>query len=510
MSQPTPYTPAYDFTDFQSENPSIPLPADKIDAELASVEISVGQVCVNMALLQADDGTLRVNVVTPQTLNSATLALMASTGNVRGMWATNTSYAGKDVVNEGSGTYICAVPHTSGTFATDLAAVEWILLAGSTGSVSFASLSDVTFTTLVNHNIATYNGFKWVNGLLVDASITPGTISFASLAAATTISSATMSGASNSNVPTSSAIKSYVDTSVSRGTGAPVASATTTSLTGNTFDWLHVTGTTTITALTLATDEEKWVIFDGALTLTYNSTSLILPSKANITTAAGDRALFRGIDGTNVECLTYVPASGKALVAASAGVVTIQTQAFISSGTYTPSAGMLYCIVEMVGGGSTGGNGSSNAGGGGGGAGAYTRSRLTAAQVGSSQTVTCGAATATTSLGSLVTAPGGSAGNSASGNVAGVGGTGGSTGTGDIAVAGQYGANGGSAATAIGVGGGGGNTLFGSGGRGASGSGAGGNPALGYGSGGGGGGFGSGSGGNATTGAVYITEYCSQ
>jgi hypothetical protein len=75
--------------------------------------------------------------------------------------------------------------------------------------------------------------------------------------------------------------------------GADIASATTTDISGATGNYLDVTGTTTITALgTAPAGAERTVQFDGALTLTHNATSLILPGGANITTAAGDVAVF--------------------------------------------------------------------------------------------------------------------------------------------------------------------------------------------------------------------------
>ena len=65
-----------------------------------------------------------------------------------------------------------------------------------------------------------------------------------------------------------------------------IASATTTDLSTATGNVAHITGTTTITALgTLPAGTQMITIFDGALILTYNATSLILPSLANITTA---------------------------------------------------------------------------------------------------------------------------------------------------------------------------------------------------------------------------------
>lgn len=397
MAQPTPYAPLYSFTDFQTSNPSTPLPADKLDIELANIAITLGETLTNLAQIQADTGGLKNGTVGVLTLSAEALALISAAGaNPRGQWLTATSYAAKDVVYQAGGTYFCTTAHTSGTFSTDLTAVKWVLLALASGSVALSSLSDVTVTSPVSGHLLKYNGSAWVNGLLVDANITAGTITFASMASSFSVTSTSLSGASNSNVPTTTAIKTYVDNQISRGTASPIASATTTSLTGNTFDYAHVTGTNTITAITLATDEECWVVFDGACTLTHNATSLILPGAANITTAANDRALFRGIDGTNVVCLTYVKANGQALIASSSGVVTVKKQVFTSSGTYTPSTGMLYCIVEAVDGGAGGGGAkcasSANcAVAKGGFGGAYGRSVFTAAQIGASKTVTIGA-----------------------------------------------------------------------------------------------------------------------
>lgn len=90
--------------------------------------------------------------------------------------------------------------------------------------------------------------------------------------------------------------------------GADIASATTTNLTTATGNAVHVTGTTTITAVTLGTGMWRLVIFDGALTLTHHATNNNLPGAANITTAAGDRAYYWS-DGTTVYCTDYVRAT---------------------------------------------------------------------------------------------------------------------------------------------------------------------------------------------------------
>ncbi len=99
--------------------------------------------------------------------------------------------------------------------------------------------------------------------------------------------------------------------------GADIASAGTVNLDSATGNLVHITGTTTITAITLASGSERTVIFDGSLTLTHNATTLILPGSANITTAAGDRAIFRGDGSGNTRCISYTKASGTAVVGSS-------------------------------------------------------------------------------------------------------------------------------------------------------------------------------------------------
>uniref|UniRef100_A0A6M3M7U3 Putative tail protein n=1 Tax=viral metagenome TaxID=1070528 RepID=A0A6M3M7U3_9ZZZZ len=109
-------------------------------------------------------------------------------------------------------------------------------------------------------------------------------------------------------------------------TGAAIASAATVNLDTATGNRVHITGTTTITAVTL-TRGPRTVIFDGVLTLTHHATNNNLPSQANITTAAGDRAIYES-DGTTVYCVSYTRKDGTAVVA-SAGpgnhVVRVQT-----------------------------------------------------------------------------------------------------------------------------------------------------------------------------------------
>lgn len=91
--------------------------------------------------------------------------------------------------------------------------------------------------------------------------------------------------------------------------GSDVASAGTIDLDTTTGDVVDVTGTTTITAITLSEGEERTVRFTGALTLTHGA-SLVLPTSANIVTQAGDVAVFRGYAAGVVRCTQFQPLVG--------------------------------------------------------------------------------------------------------------------------------------------------------------------------------------------------------
>lgn len=112
--------------------------------------------------------------------------------------------------------------------------------------------------------------------------------------------------------------------------GADIASAGTVNLDTATGDYVHITGTTTITAVTLSQGREVTVVFDGALTFT-NGASLILPTAANITTVAGDIAVLRGEASGVVRVISYQRASGAAVAASTKKYLYLQDQK--SSGT---------------------------------------------------------------------------------------------------------------------------------------------------------------------------------
>lgn len=120
---------------------------------------------------------------------------------------------------------------------------------------------------------------------------------------------------------------------INEAKGANIASATTTDIGAATGNYVHVTGTTTITGLgTVQAGVRRKVVFDGALILTYDATKLILPTAANITTAAGDCAEFES-DGTgNWHCTDYLRASGTPLAMATG---TLVNRAYVEDAAFT-------------------------------------------------------------------------------------------------------------------------------------------------------------------------------
>lgn len=92
---------------------------------------------------------------------------------------------------------------------------------------------------------------------------------------------------------------------------ADIASAGTVNIGAAVGRTVFITGTTTITSFgTVGDGVIKIVRFTGALTLTHNATSLILPGGANITTAAGDALLAMSLGAGNWVVLFYQRAAG--------------------------------------------------------------------------------------------------------------------------------------------------------------------------------------------------------
>ncbi len=139
-----------------------------------------------------------------------------------------------------------------------------------------------------------------------------------------------------------------------------IASGGTTDLGTSTSNNVLITGTTTITSFGSSASLQSpiyFVRFSGALTLTHNATSLIIPGAANITTAAGDAGIVEYLGSGNWRVISYVKASGLPIIntpaasqaeqeAASSNTVLVTPQ----NQHFHPSASKCWGLVTVSGG----------------------------------------------------------------------------------------------------------------------------------------------------------------
>ncbi len=146
MAQPTPYTPSTDFSEQESGAASgrSTVNTAALDAELANIETTLDETLANLAQIQRDDGALRNQSVHVEALSVVARQLIAS-GAFQidaedASWQTGVAYLPGRVVTNSATAYLCVVAHTSGTFATDLAAVRWVAIAPVVFSAPAASV----------------------------------------------------------------------------------------------------------------------------------------------------------------------------------------------------------------------------------------------------------------------------------------------------------------------------------------------------------------------------------
>jgi microcystin-dependent protein len=144
-----------------------------------------------------------------------------------------------------------------------------------------------------------------------------------------------------------------------QGIEVALASAATTDLGAQTTNFVNITGTTTITSFGTTYKGPRFVRFAGALLLTHNASTLILPTGANITTAAGDscvivpKATSGTADGWKVEAYQKADGTALSLPAISqsniaAGYGLIPTGTLLDFGGTSAPTGFLGCDGAAV------------------------------------------------------------------------------------------------------------------------------------------------------------------
>lgn len=132
--------------------------------------------------------------------------------------------------------------------------------------------------------------------------------------------------------------------------GNAIASAVTINLDNATGNLLHISGSTPISAMTLAAGSRRTLIFDAVTTL-INSASLKLAGGANITTAVGDMAVVYG-DGGGVTLVNdYIRANGQAVTIPTGLIPIGGLMAFdsdVTANTYTAPNGDQYLKTGVI------------------------------------------------------------------------------------------------------------------------------------------------------------------
>lgn len=321
----------------------------------------------------------------------------------------------------------------------------------STGTYTLAG-AQTNFRTFLAAPMATGDTCWYTARLGPDYEIGLGTFTSPNLLARTTILE---SSNSNNAVSWGAGVKDiYMTTppkAVMASHAATIASAGTTELGSSTAPVIDISGSVTITSFgsTAPPGTVKFVRLQGALQLTHNATSMILPGVANIAAAAGDTLIAKHEGSGNWRVLNYQRSNLPPPLAASVQVFTS------GSGTYTTPAGALYLVVELIGGGG-GGGGSGTAGGTGGTGGNSTFSTMAANGGTGGAGVGSAAGVGGTATGGDVNIGGGNGGAANSGTAQ-YGGFGGISFLGAAGIGGNNGGGtGGAAGTNSGSGGGGG------------------------------------------------------
>lgn len=139
------------------------------------------------------------------------------------------------------------------------------------------------------------------------------------------------------------------------GGEATIASGSTVDLGSVPQAVVDISGTTTITSFgsSAVLGQVKFLRFTGALTLTHNATSLILPANGNnISTAAGDTAAARYLGGGNWAVIWYSQANGTALLSSGtiAGALSLTGAASItlSANTNDWAPGATKSVIRLT------------------------------------------------------------------------------------------------------------------------------------------------------------------
>ena len=132
---PTNYDRQYNFEDFQTLNPTAPLPGQEIEAELNNIELSVNQTILRLNELQNSDGSLKIS----SSLSAQTVSLATTTATAVAETATEAYLtANYDPTIASQAAASASAANTSANAARGSADLAWAH-ATDAGQAAFAS-----------------------------------------------------------------------------------------------------------------------------------------------------------------------------------------------------------------------------------------------------------------------------------------------------------------------------------------------------------------------------------
>lgn len=127
--RPTPYARLYNFTDWEANRPTDPVPGTQLDAEFNAVKLAVTDTQARLAQIQNDDGSLANGSVNIDQMDPAVFNALQGGWLPRGAWQVNTAYAVGDAVNYQGILWVAVKAHSStGNFSYDLSLGVWMFI----------------------------------------------------------------------------------------------------------------------------------------------------------------------------------------------------------------------------------------------------------------------------------------------------------------------------------------------------------------------------------------------
>lgn len=166
MTAPTPYNRIFSFTNFQTANPSLPLPGNEVDAELNAVKATTDATIASLSLIQRSDGQLANQSVGPQQLLPSLLAGISPATQWSGL---GVSYQPGNTVFSGLLLYVCNTANVSSAGAPPASNMNWTFLADFSGvAIPPGSITSAAFAP------GAVNSAALGSGLALPASPSPG------------------------------------------------------------------------------------------------------------------------------------------------------------------------------------------------------------------------------------------------------------------------------------------------------------------------------------------------